>query len=79
MVRSSGSAALMNLPDERPEIRFRSRRARLEVCAEDNTLVLSIGPVSLRIDRETAEEVLVLLADVLGDGDPDELTPEPSS
>ena len=50
--------------------RFWRGRIRLEVVSSTDGFVLSVGPVSLRLDREAAEEIMCQLADALEPGDP---------
>ena len=56
--------AVSNKP-EKP----RRLRARLDTLAPRDGFLLTLGPVSLVLDRETAEEVVCLLADALEPGE----------
>jgi hypothetical protein len=44
---------------------FHSRGARLDVLPLDAGFILTVGPASLWLDHETAEETVLLLADAI--------------
>jgi hypothetical protein len=58
---------------------FRIRRNRLDVVTCDDGFLVTIGPVSLLLDRAAAQEVMCLLADALEPGDPLDISPVSSN
>jgi hypothetical protein len=48
----------------------RRRHVRLEIVSSAAGFLLRAGPVSLLLDREAAEELMLLLADALEPSDP---------
>jgi hypothetical protein len=47
--------------------------ARVDILSSGDGFLLTLGPVSLVLDRETAEEVMCLLADALEPNEPFDL------
>lgn len=63
--RSPKLAVVKNEKKER-----RPGRVRLEVVSSAAGFLLKVGPVTLLLDREAAEELMCLLAEALEPGDP---------
>lgn len=50
---------------KKARFQFHSRRVRLDVLPLDAGFILTVGPASLWLNHETAEEMALLLADAI--------------